>query len=87
MLPSDTVIFPHQRVLAEIGKRHGRTPRQVTLNFLIHHPNIFTIPKTSLPERARENSGDVGWELTGEEISAIDLAFRLPDHDVLLEMI
>jgi diketogulonate reductase-like aldo/keto reductase len=57
------------------------------LNFLTRHPNIFTIQKTSRPERAIENSDSVGWELNGEEILAIDLAYRLPDHDVPLEMI
>jgi diketogulonate reductase-like aldo/keto reductase len=58
---------PHSvrgQVLAEIAERHGHTPRQVALNFLTRHPNIFTIPKTRRPERVRENSGGVGWELT-----------------------
>jgi diketogulonate reductase-like aldo/keto reductase len=78
---------PRGGLLVEIGKRHGRTPRQVTLNFLIRHPNIFTIPKTSRTERARENSGGVGWELTEDEVAAIDHAFPVSDQHGPLELI
>jgi diketogulonate reductase-like aldo/keto reductase len=75
------------RVLEEIGERYGRTPRQVALNFLSHHPNIFTIAKTSRPERAIENSNGVGWELAAEDFETIDRTFPVPDQDTPLEMI
>jgi diketogulonate reductase-like aldo/keto reductase len=75
------------RVLAEIANRHNRTPRQVTLDFLTRHHSIFTIPKTRHAERARENSDGVGWELTEEDVSAINQVFPVPDHDIPLEMI
>jgi len=75
------------RVLAEIAERHNRTPRQVALNFLTLHPNVFTIPKAGHPEHAKENSGAVSWSLTGEDIAAIDRAFPVPHVDTPLEMI
>ncbi|MPZ07765.1 MAG: aldo/keto reductase [Nitrososphaeraceae archaeon] len=75
------------RVLMEIAKRYDRTPRQVALNFLSQHPSIFTIAKTSRPERARENSNGVGWELTPEDLATIDHTFPVPDQDGPLEMI
>jgi diketogulonate reductase-like aldo/keto reductase len=75
------------RVLEEIGERYGRTPRQVALNFLSHHPNIFTIAKTSRPERAIENSNGIGWELAAEDLKTIDRTFPVPDQDTPLEMI
>lgn len=75
------------RILKEIGERYGRTPRQVALNFLSQHPNIFTIAKTSRPERAIENSNGVGWELTAEDLETIDRTFPVPDQDTPLEMI
>jgi diketogulonate reductase-like aldo/keto reductase len=75
------------RVLAEIGKRHGRTARQVALNFLTRHSNVFTIPKAARPEHVRENAGGAGWKLTAEELAAIDRAFPAPDHDVPLGVI
>lgn len=78
-----------RRLLGEIAKRHGKTPRQVALNFLTgrHPTNIFTIPKTSNPEHARENSESVGWNLAEDEIASINKAFPVPDHDGPLEMI
>jgi diketogulonate reductase-like aldo/keto reductase len=65
----------------------GRTPRQVALNFLTRHPNVFTIPKTTNPERVKENSGGVGWNLTAEEIERIDFAFPVQEYDMPLQMI
>ncbi len=81
---------PKEKVLAEIANRHGRTPRQVTLNFLSMHSNVFTIPKTSHPERARENSQSVDdgdWKLTDKDIEEINRAFPVSDRDNPLEMI
>lgn len=79
-------------VLEEIGRRHGHTIRQVTLNFLTRHPNLFTIPKTSNPEHVKENSGAIGWDLSEADVAAIDRAFPAPDTnnnngDAPLEMI
>ena len=78
-----------RRLLEEIAKRHGKTPRQVALNFLtnVHHANIFTIPKASNPNHVRENSEGVGWDLTEDEIASINEAFPVPDHEGPLEMI
>jgi diketogulonate reductase-like aldo/keto reductase len=74
-------------VLQEIAARHGRTPRQVALNFLTRNPNVFAIPKTTHPERARENAGAVGWELTSEDVAAINTALPAPDRDTPLGML
>lgn len=72
------------RVLADVGARYGKTPRQVVLNFLTRHPNVFTIPKTVYPRRAEENAVGAGWQLAPEDVAAVDKAFPAPDHDVPL---
>jgi diketogulonate reductase-like aldo/keto reductase len=59
-------------VLEEIARRHGRTARQVALNFLTRHSSVFAIPKTTHPERVRENAAPAAWELTPEDLAAID---------------
>jgi diketogulonate reductase-like aldo/keto reductase len=59
-------------VVAEIAKRHGRTPRQVALNFLTRRPALFTIPKASDPAHVRENAGALDFALSREEVRAID---------------
>jgi diketogulonate reductase-like aldo/keto reductase len=63
------------QLLADIGRRHGKTPRQVVLNYLTRHPNTFAIPKARHPEHVRENSGGAGWSLTEQDIAAIEQAF------------
>jgi diketogulonate reductase-like aldo/keto reductase len=75
------------KLLVEIGRRHNRTPKQVALNFLTRHPSIFTIPKTTRPDRIKENSGGVGWQLTEDEVNAIDRAFPVPSPGTPLGVI
>ena len=71
--------FPSKE-LELISRRHGRTPRQVALNFLTRLPGVFTIPKASNPDHVRENAGAAGWELTPEDIKEIDTLFPPPTH-------
>ena len=61
-------------VLAEIAKKHGRTPRQVALNFLTRRPALFTIPKASRPEHVRENAGALDFTLLPEDLRGIGAA-------------
>lgn len=75
------------QILEEIAKRHNRTARQVALNFLTRHDNVFTIPKTTRSERVKENSEGVGWKLTENDIMAIDKAFPAPTYDTPLGII
>jgi len=62
-------------VTAEIARRHGRTPRQVALNFLTRRPSLFTIPKAGRPEHLRENTAALDFALTADDLAAIDAAF------------
>src|SRR5213593_3841016 len=58
--------FPSPRgkqgqALEKIAHKHGKTPRQVALNFLTRRKSLFTIPKSADPDHVRENSGSTGW--------------------------
>jgi diketogulonate reductase-like aldo/keto reductase len=75
------------RELEEVGKRHGRTARQVVLNFLTRDAGVFAIPKAGSIEHVRENSGGDGWSLTAQDIAEIERAFPAPDRDVPLGML
>ena len=80
--------FPaNHPVLADIAKRHGMTTRQVVLRWVTRDDQVFTIPKTSRPERVPENAGGSGWQLAEQDLAAIDRAFPAPDRDVPLGMI
>jgi len=63
------------RVLQEIADAHGATPRQVALRFLTRDPSVFTIPKASNSEHARENAAAGDLRLSADDIARIDAAF------------
>lgn len=59
-------------VVERIAERHGRTPRQVTLNFLTRRSALFTIPKASQPEHVRENAASLDFTLTRDDLQALE---------------
>lgn len=66
-----------EAVLRTIAQKHGRTPRQVVLNFLTRDPDLFAIPKASNVSHVEENAGAAGWALTEEDLTKIYAAFPL----------
>ena len=75
------------KALESVAQRHGRTVRQVILNFLTRLPGTFTIPKAANAEHTRENDGGAGWPLSEEDLRVIAHAFPAPDRDVPLAML
>jgi diketogulonate reductase-like aldo/keto reductase len=65
------------RVLQGIAAAHGVTSRQVALNFLLRHPNLFVIPKAARLEHVRANAAAPDFELTAADLGAIEAAFQL----------
>jgi diketogulonate reductase-like aldo/keto reductase len=60
----------HEPVLGEIGERHGKTPGQVTLRWILQQ-DVVAIPRTAKESRARENFGIFDFELSAEEMEQI----------------
>jgi diketogulonate reductase-like aldo/keto reductase len=65
------------RVLAEVARAHGATPRQVALAFLIRQPQVFAIPKAASPAHVEENAGAGDLALAPDDIARIEAAFPL----------
>ncbi|MCL6586625.1 MAG: aldo/keto reductase [Anoxybacillus sp.] len=61
----------NEPVLMEIGKKYGKTPAQVILRWDLQN-EVVTIPKSVTPKRIKENAGIFDFELTVEEMKAID---------------
>ncbi|ANB61249.1 aldo/keto reductase [Anoxybacteroides amylolyticum] len=61
----------NEPVLVEIGKKYGKTPAQVILRWDLQH-EVVTIPKSVTPQRIKENADIFDFELTAEEMEAID---------------
>jgi aryl-alcohol dehydrogenase-like predicted oxidoreductase len=68
---------PLLQTMETIGQAHNKTISQVALNWLIAKDElIIPIPGAKNERQARENAGAMGWRLTSEEQSQIDLASR-----------
>jgi diketogulonate reductase-like aldo/keto reductase len=57
--------------ITEIARRHGKSQAQVVLRWDLQH-GIVTIPKSSNPKRIRGNLELFDFELSAEEMSALD---------------
>ena len=58
-------------VIGDLAKAHGKSPAQVMLRWGIEHGRSV-IPKSTKPERIAENIDVFDFELTPDEIAAID---------------
>ena len=71
--------------VTDLADKHGRTPAQVVLRWHVQLGNIV-FPKSMRPERMRENIDVFGFELSDDDMAAMDalgLGERLgpdPDH-------
>ncbi|MBB5174142.1 aldo/keto reductase [Texcoconibacillus texcoconensis] len=63
-------IFGHP-VLKQLAEKHGKTEAQVILRWDLQK-EIVTIPKSVTPKRIEENADIFDFELTAEDIEAID---------------
>jgi diketogulonate reductase-like aldo/keto reductase len=75
------------RALAAIAARHGATPAQVALAFVLAKPGVIAIPKASDPKHVRENAKAAALTLTPEDMKALDAAFPPPKRKRPLAMI
>ncbi len=66
------------KVLAEVAGRHGATPAQVALAWLLRQDGMMVIPKASRPEHVRENLGALDLKLTDDDLATLDRAFPPP---------
>ncbi len=59
-------------VLREVGSRHGKTPAQVALRWLMQQPGtVVPIPGAKRPDQAEENAGAAGWALAADEVRRV----------------
>jgi diketogulonate reductase-like aldo/keto reductase len=73
--------------LGVIARRHGATPGQIALAWLLRQESTIVIPKASRPEHVRENRGALDVALTTEDLTALDRAFPPPKGKSSLGML
>jgi diketogulonate reductase-like aldo/keto reductase len=59
-------------LLEEIAAAHGATPAQVAIAWLAHQERVVVLPRSTNPERRRENLAALELDLSPEETSRID---------------
>jgi diketogulonate reductase-like aldo/keto reductase len=74
-------------VLAAVGKRHGATPAQIAIAWLLRHPGMIVIPKAGSPQHVRENRAAADVLLSAADLQEIDKAFPPPRGAAPLEML
>lgn len=58
-------------LLLELGKKYGKTPAQIVIRWDLQK-GVLTIPKSVREERIRENADVFDFELSAEDMAAID---------------
>jgi len=73
--------------LLDFARRHGMTPSQAALSWLLAKNDIVVIPKTSRRERLKENLGALHHPLTPAQLCELDTLFAPPSGQHPLQML
>ena len=75
------------RNLVELAERHGRTPAQMAIGWLIAQDDVIAIPKSGRRQRIEELRGALDRPLTSEELRELNGVFPRPSVPRPLEML
>jgi len=75
------------KALAEVAARHGTTPAQVALAWLLRQEGMVVIPKASRQEHVREDLGALDLELADADLADLDRSFPPPKGRTALGML
>ncbi|MCS7095389.1 MAG: aldo/keto reductase [Thaumarchaeota archaeon] len=59
------------RELVRVARKHGVTPVQVALNWVLYRENVITIPKAVSKKHLEEDAGASGWRLDEQDYRAL----------------
>jgi len=85
--PIEQARLVQDRKLIDFARRHGMTPAQAALAWLLAQDGIIAIPKTGNPDRLRENVGALEHPLSQEQLAELDRLFPPPASPAPLEML
>jgi diketogulonate reductase-like aldo/keto reductase len=74
-------------VVRTVAARHGATPAQVALAWVLRHPDVIAIPKAGDPPHVQENRAALDLRLTEPDLEMLDGAFPPPTGKRTLEML
>ncbi|MCC6204856.1 MAG: aldo/keto reductase [Hyphomicrobiales bacterium] len=75
------------RRLKAIAERHGATPAQIALAWVMRDDGVIAIPKASRQEHVRDNRAALDIRMTPRDLTDLDAVFPPPSRKRGLEMI
>jgi diketogulonate reductase-like aldo/keto reductase len=79
-------LLGHARLKA-VAARHGVTPAQVAIAWVLRKEGVVTIPKAGTLVHVRENRATLDLQLSAEDIADLDQAFPPPRGPTPLELL
>jgi diketogulonate reductase-like aldo/keto reductase len=73
--------------MQQIATRHGATPAQVALAWLLRQDGVIAIPKATQPAHVALNAAAADLQLAPEDCQALDQVFKAPQRKQRLEMV
>jgi diketogulonate reductase-like aldo/keto reductase len=79
--------LPPSPGLAAVAKRHGATPFQIALAWVLRDPNVIAIPKAADEAHVRDNLRAADLVLSNEDLADLDADFPPPSRKTRLAML
>lgn len=76
--PMEQGDLPEAGALAAVAQRHGVSPYQVALAFVLRRPEVIAIPKAATLAHVRANRAAADLSLTDQDLALIDAEFPPP---------
>lgn len=74
-LQKSMILSEGREILEEVGRKYGKTPAQVSINWLISQKNVITMSTMHDSSHLHENLGAVGWSLSLDDIEHLRSSF------------
>ena len=85
--PLDQGRLLRKRALPDFAKRHGMSPAQAAIAWLLAQDDVIAIPKTGSPQRLQDNAAALARPLSGEEREELSRLFAPPQGPTPLAML
>lgn len=85
--PNSQGRLPDSPALTSIAERHGATPFQVALAWVLRDSRVIAIPKAADAAHLNDNRRALDLKLTAEELATIDAEFPPPSRKTRLAML
>jgi diketogulonate reductase-like aldo/keto reductase len=85
--PIEQGSLPRTGALNAVARKHGVSPFQIALAWVMRRPDVIAIPKAGTIEHVRENRAAADLTLDSEDLAAIDREYPPPRRKRPLDML